>query len=384
MKVSPARRTKSRRSVGNAAAATGAGATHPYFVLLDAMADGAVLLKADGAILFANRSFTAMTGASLAALRDSLMQQIVSAGDRDALEAFLREGHLDRTAREFLLAPATRPAVCVAITLTALPSDAFVASFAGEASVLLAIVTDLTNRNLAEATRRRLMTQLISAEADERRRVARELHDETGQSLTALLMGLRAIAQMTTRTEVKEAAMRLRDVAAQTIDDVGRLARGLHPAVLDDKGLGAAARRYAADYVRLYGTPVEFNGGTVDAPRLPPLTAGTMYRIIQETLTNIARHADATTVKIKLTRGPSTLDLVINDDGAGFDVATVKNAGKGLGLRGMDERVTLLGGTLRIDSAPGRGTNIMVSLPLAPRPATSRKGGAVTAPQARP
>ena len=374
MRASPARRSKSPRSIANAA--TGVpGTSHPYFVLLDAMADGAVLLTSDGTILFANRSFAAMTGASLEALRGSAILDIASPTDREALEAFLREGHLDRTAREFVLTPLERPEVCVAVTLTALPSDASLASFAGDAGVLLAIVTDLTSRNAAEESRRSLMKQLISAEADERRRVARELHDETGQSLTALLVGLRAIAGMTGRPEVREAAMRLRDVAAQTIDDVGRLARGLHPAVLDDKGLGPATRRYTDDYARLHGIPVELSGGVVDAPRLPQLTAGTMYRIIQETLTNIARHANAGRVSLRLARNAAALELRISDDGVGFDVASMKHSSsRGIGLRGMGERVALLGGTLHIESHPGRGTDIRVSLPLAPRPATARRG----------
>lgn len=374
MKASSARRSKTPRSIANVPLATPAGAKHPYFVLLDAMSDGAVLVKEDGAILFANRSFASMAGSSPETLRGSPLQQIALPADRAALETFLREGHLDRTALEFCLVPAARTAISVAITLTALPADASVASVAGEATVLLAIITDLTTRDAAEAARRGLMTQLISAEADERRRIARELHDETGQSLTALLVGLRAIAEMSERAEVREAAMRLRDVAAQTIDDVGRLARGLHPAVLDDKGLGAAARRYAADYARLHGTRVEFAGGTVDAPRLPTLTAGTMYRILQETLTNVARHADATRIRITLTRSLSTLELVVSDDGSGFDVRSVTGAAlAGLGLRGMDERVTLLGGTLHIVSQPGRGTEVHASLPLVPRPATARK-----------
>ena len=381
MKASPARRSKSSRSLANAAPGTLADATHPYFVLLDAMADGAVLLKADGEILFANRSFVSIAGASLETLRGSSIQKIASPAHGTALDAFLQEGHLDRTAGEFLLTPATRPAVAVAITLTALPRDASTASFAGRSRVLLAIVSDLTIRNAAEATRRGLMTQLISAEADERRRVARELHDETGQSLTALLVGLRAIAEMTGRPEVKEAALRLRDVAAQTIDDVKRLARGLHPAVLDDKGLGAAARSYAAHYVRAYGTPVAFTGGAVDAPRLPPLTASTMYRIIQETLTNIARHSDATKVAVKLTRSSSALELAVSDDGVGFDVHAPKNDATGIGLRGIEERVILLGGSLRIVSQQGVGTNIHVRLPLSPRPATARKARAAPAPR---
>ena len=272
------------------------------------------------------------------------------------------------------MTPATLPAIAVAITLSALPDDASLPGAGGEDSLLLAIVTDLTTRNASETARRRLMTQLISAETDERRRVARELHDGTGQSLTALLVGLRAIAHMSTRPEVQEAAMRLRDVAAQTIDDVSRLARGLHPAVLDDKGLGAAARRYVDDYMRLNGTRVEFTSGRVDTPRLPPLTAGTLYRIMQEALTNIARHADATKVKVKLTRASSTLGLVVIDNGVGFDVRSPKDDRSGIGLKSMDERISLLGGTLRIESRPGVGTEIHASLPVPP----PRKPGRVT------
>src|SRR5687767_497868 len=107
MSAGPARRSKTPRSIANAAAGKRATTTHPYFVLLDAMAEGAVLLKADGAILFANRGFASMTGSSLEILRGSLIQRIASPADRAALEAFLREGHLDRTAREFYLMPAT-------------------------------------------------------------------------------------------------------------------------------------------------------------------------------------------------------------------------------------------------------------------------------------
>jgi signal transduction histidine kinase len=373
MRASPARRSTSSRSAAKSAAAAPAASAHPYFVLLDAMADGAVLLKPDGEILFANRSFVTMAGASLDTLRGTPIQRIASRADGAALDAFLLEGHLDRTAREFVLTPTARPAVAVAITLTSLPREVPLSSLAGTSRALLAIVTDLTHRNAAEAARRDLMKRLISAEADERRRIARELHDETGQSLTALLVGLRAIAQMTGRPEVHEAAMRLRDVAAQTIDDVGRLARGLHPAVLDDKGLGAAARRYATDYVGLYGTAVEFTGGAVDSPRLPPLTAATMFRILQETLTNVARHSDATRVRVQLTRGPSTLTLVVVDNGVGFDVPSATDAQTGLGLSGMQERVTLLGGALRIASTSGHGTEVHVRLPLVPRPARARQ-----------
>lgn len=276
---------------------------HPYFVLLDAMGDGAVLLATDGAILFGNRSF----------------EQV------DAKSAGAGTG--------------------------------------GATTVLMAIVTDLTDRKAAEVTRGRLIQQVISAEDDERRRVARELHDETGQSLAALLVGLRAIAGMSVRPEVRKAALRLRDVAAHTVDDVGRLARGLHPAVLDDMGLAAAAQRHAADFVQSFATPVEFNATRVDTPRLSPLAASTMYRILQEALTNVARYASAQKVIVALTRDEATLALSVRDDGVGFNVRTRTRGMNGLGLRSMMERVTLLGGSLEIESQPGHGTEVRARIP---------------------
>ena len=154
----------------------------------------------------------------------------------------------------------------MAIALSVVPLDT-AGDIAGsrardEQRVLMAIITDLTYRKAAEATRARLLERLISAEDEERRRIARELHDEAGQSLTAIMVGLRAIADMAVTADVRSAALRLRDVAAHTVDDIGRLARGLHPAVLDDKGLAAAAKRYVADFARTFGVAVDLTDGT--------------------------------------------------------------------------------------------------------------------------
>ena len=172
----------------------------------------------------------------------------------------------------------------------------------GDDAVLMAIITDLTYRKAAEATRTRLLERLISAEDEERRRIARELHDEAGQSLTAIMVGLRAIADMRLSAGARTAVLHLRDVAMQTVDDIGRLARGLHPAILDDKGLAAAATRYVADFARAFGVAVEVTMGRLDSPRLAPLTAATMYRILQECLTNVARHAHAKRAVVELRR----------------------------------------------------------------------------------
>src|SRR5258705_10704103 len=120
---------------------------------------------------------------------------------------------------------------------------------------------------------------------------------------------------MALRPEVRAAALRLREIAAQTVDDVGRLARGLHPAVLDDKGLAAAARRYVGDYAHAFGTAVDFAAADLDSPRLAPLAAATMYRILQETLPNVARHARATEIVVELKRDEAGLELLVRDNG---------------------------------------------------------------------
>jgi signal transduction histidine kinase len=345
------------------------GATHPYVVLLNAMNDGAALVEPGGAILFGNRSFADMAGAPLETLRGSMFQTLLAQGERARFEECLREAARQNVAQDFALVTGKRPSMPVAIALSMLPIEAHPRATRdgpearGGAAVLMAIVTNLTYRKAAETTRARLLERLISAEDDERHRVSRELHDETGQSLAALLIGLRTIADMPVRPEVRRIALRLRDVAAHTVDDIGRLARGLHPAVLDDKGLAAAARRYVADYIRSFGTALDFVAEELDSPRLPPLAAATMYRILQEALTNVARHARCGQIVVELKRDQVALELLVRDDGVGFELSRTNDGGSGLGLRGMRERVTLLGGSIQIESKPGQGTAVHARIP---------------------
>lgn len=353
------------------------GAEHPYFVLLNAMSDGAALLEPGGEILFGNRSFGEIAGVPVETLRGSMLQGMVALGMRSAFEEFLRDSSARSIAREFAITNGNGSARPVAVALSALPlgPDQDMTESRAGTTVLMAIITDLSYRKTAEATRARLLERLISAEDEERRRIARELHDETGQSLAALLVGLRAIANMSVRLEVRNAALRLRDVAANTVDDVGRLARGLHPAVLDDEGLAAAAKRYVGDYVRSFGIALDFAAGDLDSPRLAPLVAATIYRLLQETLTNVARHARARKVAVKLERDEASVELVVRDDGVGFDASHALIAASGLGLRGMRERVTLLGGSIQIESAPGEGTVVRARIPVRRSPHSATKRG---------
>jgi PAS domain S-box-containing protein len=333
-------------------------AAHPYHVLLNAMTDGAALLMPDGTMLFGNRCLGELARVPVEELRGSRFQQFVVPAERADLEGFL--GDAGRSgAREFAMLGRDGTATPVWLAVSVVPLGAP----AGGATVLMAIITDLTDRKRAEAARLDLMKLLISAGDDERRRIARELHDETGQSLTAVLVGLRAIEQAAITTDVQSLAQRLRKVTAQTVDDIGRLARGLHPAVLDDLGLAEALRRHADDWARSFGVAVDLRLSGAIPPALPALVKTTMYRILQEALTNVARHARARTVQVELTCDGTMLELAIWDDGVGFKAGTRRQRSAGLGLHGMRERVALLDGSFEFESRPGEGTLVRARVP---------------------
>jgi signal transduction histidine kinase len=349
------------------------GATHPYYVLLDAMSDGAALLDPDGTILFGNRRLGEIARAPLEGLRGSRFQQLVAPAERPGFEGFLREGAERAGAREFAMVRGRdAPATPVRIALSTVPLGAYPGVGSAEtrdgATVLMAIIADLTERKRAEATRLELMKRLISAEDQERRRIARELHDETGQSLTALLVGLRAIEEQSLTLDVRAMTQRLRSIAARTVDDVGRLARGLHPSLLDDMGFAAATRRHVTDYATAFGIAVDLRLERVASLRLPPLVQTTMYRILQEALTNVARHAKARAVTVEVGREGAMLELVVRDDGVGFDAEAALDRASGLGLHGMRERVALLGGSVEIESSPGHGTTVRARIPAGVSP----------------
>jgi PAS domain S-box-containing protein len=218
----------------------------------------------------------------------------------------------------------------------------------------------------AEEERTSLLRRLISAQDDERRRTARELHDEAGQALTGVLVGLRRVQAATTLAKAKAGARGLRKITSRAVTDVGRLARGLHPSVLDDMGLVAAVRRYVAEYTRLHGLKVTVNADArVLSQRLPSALEVTLYRVVQEALTNVARHAHAKCIEIVICDGETAVDLIVRDDGSGFDPnSLVGSAARGrLGLIGMRERIALLGGSMSLDSCPGAGTTVAVRVP---------------------
>ena len=229
------------------------------------------------------------------------------------------------------------------------------------------VTHDVTERRRHAEVRARLLEQVTAAQEEEQRRLARELHDETGQSLTSLLVGLRTLADASSLTAVQEQVTELRRVTARTLDEVRRLARGLRPGVLDELGLVPAVEQLALDHAQIGSIAVGVSAVGFGLERLPPGVEAALYRIIQEALTNAAKHSGAPTANVVLQRRREAVQAIVSDDGCGFDVEGILRtpaARAHLGLHGMRERAALLGGTVTIESTPGEGTTIYVRVPL--------------------
>ena len=229
------------------------------------------------------------------------------------------------------------------------------------------LLSEITDRKQAEEIRALLLNQVITVQEEERGRIARELHDETAQSLASLLMGLGALQEARTVKAARAQARDLQQVATHALAEVRRLAWGLRPSVLDDLGLATALARYAADFGRTRGITVRVETSGLDDGRLAPSVETALYRIMQEALSNVARHAAATTVSVWLRRRQDAVVLIVDDDGCGFDSEQPPGpatAARGLGIHTMRERAAVLKGTFTIDSAPGRGTRLEVEIPL--------------------
>ncbi|HXY68960.1 MAG TPA: sensor histidine kinase [Gemmatimonadales bacterium] len=225
--------------------------------------------------------------------------------------------------------------------------------------------------------RRSLLERLISAQDEERRRLARELHDQAGQALAALVVGLRRVSDARTLQEAIGHARKLRRSVTGAMVELGRITRGLHPGVLDDLGLGPALKRHAADTAESLGIAVRVRISGFGPRRLPLPLEIALFRIAQEALTNVGRHAGARRVEISLARSASAVRLAVSDDGKGFDPGARARRARPVrrfGLLGIRERATALGGTVDVASARGRGTTVAVSLPLRP-PARARAAG---------
>jgi two-component system, NarL family, sensor histidine kinase DevS len=219
-----------------------------------------------------------------------------------------------------------------------------------------AIAVELSHRVSRDAMRR-----IVEAQELERTRLARELHDETGQALTSILLGLKSFDVRAAGDGDRAALAELRELVVSTLQSVRRLAVELRPAALDDFGLVPAIERLRDSVEEQGGISVDVQSNLADA-RLPAEVETALYRIVQEAFTNVLKHASASRVSVQLTREAGSVTLIVHDDGKGFDPANVRDGS--LGLVGMRERVSLLGGHLTIESSEDAGTMLEAEVPV--------------------
>lgn len=225
-----------------------------------------------------------------------------------------------------------------------------------------------------EKLRGQLLNRVINAQEEERKRIARELHDEYGQTLTGLILTLEMVEHATSarQTKLREKLEKARSLVLRSMDDLRRLTLDLRPTALDDLGLIPAIRAHIESYLKSAGIRVEFEStGINEDKRLAPAIEITLFRIIQEASNNVIKHAEARNVRIKLEGKGGKIKIIMEDDGKGFDVTAFYKSKIGvqsLGLLGIQERATLLGGTFNVKSKVGQGTRITVDIPLAESP----------------
>ena len=246
----------------------------------------------------------------------------------------------------------------------------------GRVTGFTSVITDITEHKHAQAALRdnqaaledsrlelqALAGRLLTAQEDERRLISRELHDDINQRLALLTLEIEVLHQKSPRSTAERLGT-IRDRVVELSDDVHRLAYQLHSSILDDLGLPAALRSDVADFTRREGIKVELQQPHLTEP-IPPDVASCLYRVAQEALRNVAKHAHAAHVTVSVEMVAGGIKLAVADSGVGFDTLRLQRHRSGLGVVGMQERVRLVSGRFSLTSHPGQGTRVEVWVPL--------------------
>ena len=228
--------------------------------------------------------------------------------------------------------------------------------------------TEISERKRAQEAHRQLLGQLVTAQEDERRRLSRELHDQVGQHLAVIVLLIDSLKRSASFATTEANLQKLEEVAGQLSDEVDSLAWELRPTMLDDLGLTAALDKYVRKWSERSLIAVDLQSTGLDTERLPAAIETAVYRIIQESLTNVLKHSGASSVGLILEQRGSHVSAIVEDNGSGFDEEAMQAtpvADRRIGLLGMQERAALVGGSLHIESARGVGTTVYLRIPLA-------------------
>ena len=344
------------------------GAEHPYRLLVETIDEGAATLSNDGTILYSNRSFANIFDAQLERFIGTPIENFVSGEYVEALRALIRNASNGVARGEIRLVDRAGRARTVRLTLTRSTQ------FGMEA--LCAVATELTELvetnealRVTESSLRQLSGRLLQLQDEERRRIARDLHDTTGQKIAALSMSLDRVARLldTKKPERSEALEEGRDIVRMIGEEIRTLSYLLHPPLLDESGLGSAVRWYAEGFQKRSGIRLNVNISP-ELGRLSTEVEMALFRVVQESLTNVHRYSGSPDAEINVVDTPDSVKLEIIDHGKGIQAGVVRTkiegiASLGVGIPGMRERIRQFGGQLEVDF--GRdGTRVTASVPL--------------------
>lgn len=335
-----------------------------FIELYDFAPNGYVTLDGNGVIREINLTASALLGKSTAAAEGLPFLGFVAAADRTNYFAFLRECRRN-----------TQPHVETELTLQ-LPDGVrrvqLVCRLRGDPGAsreCFAAIVDVTERRRLEYERATLMGRLISAQDAERLRIARNLHDDLGQQVTVLRLKLEALAQAPAPTPA--AVAQIQSLLQQFDERLHFVASELRPAALD-LGIVAALEQFVGEWSETFGVSAAFQSAGLEARALSAHIETHLYRIAQEALNNVAKHASASQVTVLLEQRDEELVLLVEDDGCGFDIETARKGADGVGLVGVRERAQLVGGDFQVRTSPGNGTAVYVRVPLG---AVKNRGG---------
>jgi PAS domain S-box-containing protein len=337
------------------------GADHTYRTFVEKMNEGAAVLSSDHTVLHCNRRFAQFLGMGIQHVIGSSVRELVWPDDHPKLDALLRSAARKSCRGEIRLQARKVVPLPVHFSLSPLRLD-------GTRAICL-IASDLSEMKRAEREvrasselLRKLAARLLAVREEERTRIAREIHDELGQSLTAVKIDLAWLAGRLPRgnTQMHERIGSTLELADSINQSVRRISTDLRPGILD-LGLAAAVEWQVQEFQARTGIHCELRLLTQEL--FAPDVSTALFRILQETLTNVARHAQATRVEVVKQKDGDRLVLQISDNGRGFD-AEDPSISRSLGLLGMRERAAMLGGQVNIASAPGKGTTVTAWVPL--------------------
>jgi PAS domain S-box-containing protein len=336
------------------------GADYSYRVLVEAINDGAAILDREGKIIYANRSLAALLDLSLERVVGSSIRDYVLPFDRASFDSLMLQAQQGNSKGEvhLVIEGAVIPAL---FSLSSIP----LADLPGAAGL---VVTDLSQQKRQEKLLRYLTEQLIKAQEQERSRLAAELHDELGHALVNLKLSIKSLEKNLTPDQVSlqnEINKMLLNIGA-AFDDIRRLYQHLSPGDLEDLGLTIALHNLVEEFADVHRhirwtVKLDNLNGIFEVPQ-----ATAIYRIVQEALTNIGRHAQASHASLMAEKREQGIAITVSDDGKGFDTAAVGMDKNNLGLLAMEERAKILGGKLKLWSKKNQGTGITLLVPFSP------------------